>query len=98
MKKIIFIIALVSLFATTGLALANDVPSSNSFGELWSAISELKDQIFSLKAELKATKELQVKQLEAENSKTIIKETPSKKTSSGVSQSEHYVMRGLRFQ
>jgi len=96
MKKVIFtIIFTTSLFAATGLALANNTPENDPLGEIWTAINDLRNQIASLKSypEPKAGEEM----IYSDRSITVVREIPVKKIDKDIPQSEHYVMKGLTF-
>jgi len=101
MKKVIFaIILMASLFAITGLALADSMPSTGTFGEIWTAINDLRNQIIILRSDLehKIDKRSPEKPLATDGFIKITKETPAEKTDKHVSRSEHYTMSALMFQ
>jgi len=94
MKKIILTVALVSVFAITGLALAEDTPGEGSLGEIWTAINDIRSQITALQSDLK-TKTVQAPIVTDDFRKAAMEKVAKNKN---VSQSEHYVMKGMMIQ
>lgn len=97
MKKTIFAIVIISIFAFNGLALAKTAPSKTASSEdLWFAINELRNQVASLQAELKAGKG-QVSQetmtVDTQIKKSTKEKNVSEKRDTNTSRSEHYIMK-----
>ena len=99
MKKTIFAIVIISIFALNGLALAK-TPSSNTSSEedMWFAINDLRNQVASLQAELGQSQD--------GSPKTKADKADSKKSTEekvivvdegddDISRSEHYIMKGF---
>jgi hypothetical protein len=94
MKKVIFaIILLISLFAITGLALADNALSGDPLGEIWTAINSLRGQV----ADLKADQEVKTAPagIVTDDFEKTAREAVAKNKS--MPQSEHYALRSVTF-
>lgn len=97
MKKTLFAIVIVSIFAVNGLVLAKNTPHTDSPEEIWAAIDDLNGQVATLQSNL-----LETRKSQEFSEKTIVNDNPKKTTkgktikedkNSDISRSEHYIMK-----
>lgn len=96
MKKTIFAIVILSIFALNGLALAKS-PSTNtsSSEDMWFAINDLRSQVASLQAELKKSQNISETEAEPADTKKPTQKIIVEKDGDNISRSEHYIMKGF---
>ena len=94
MKKTIFAIVIISIFALNGLALAKTTPANNSSEEdMWFAINDLRNQVASLQAELGKSQGATETTTSGDSEKPAQRIVVEK--GDDISRSEHYIMKGF---
>jgi hypothetical protein len=97
MQKTIFtIILLTSLFAVTGLTLAQNISPDSPLEEIWAAIDDLQAQFAGLKTASETANGQE--KIFSDKSITVIQEKTAEKMNKKIPQSEHYAINGLMFQ